>query len=385
MPQPNDLSRSLVPLEQDSTLVAVIELSQSSWLVAGTVPGIERQPLKKLDPDEQALLRLLRRWQEEATRAGRRVTRIAVAYEAGRDGFWLARWLRACGVEVHVIHPTSVAISREHKRAKTDRLDTAMLMRVFLGWLRGERGHCGMVAVPSAEEEDAKRPSRERESLVGDRTRIINRMKGALARLGIRGFKPELRSAPKRLETLRTPEGLPIPPNTLEEFRRDLARLAMVREQIAAIEQARLQHLEQAPRTGPHAMVRLLASITGVGVETADMLVQEVLARGLRDRRAVARYAGLTGSPDESGSKRREKGLAKSGNARVRRGLIQLAWRFLRFQKESALAQWYRARTAQGARKTTMIVALARKLLIALWRLVTTGEVPHGVVLRPAT
>ncbi len=400
MPQPNDLSRSLVPLEQDNTLVAVIELSQSSWLVAGTVPGVDRRPLKKLDPDEQALLRLLLRWQDEATRAGRTITRIAVAYEAGRDGFWLARWLRSRGIEVHVIHPTSVAISREHKRAKTDRLDTAMLMRVFLGWLRGERGHCGMVAVPSAEEEDAKRPSRERESLVGERTRIVNRMKGALARLGIRGFKPELRSAPKGLETLRTPEGLPIPPNTLEEFRRDLARLAMVREQIAGIEQARLERLEQAAKTGPrrrgredgaaktgpHAMVRLLASITGVGVETADMLVQEVLSRGLRDRRAVARYAGLTGSPDESGSKRREKGLAKSGNARVRRGLIQLAWRFLMFQKESALAQWYRARTAgaQGARKTTMIVALARKLLIALWRMVTTGEVPHGVVLRSA-
>ena len=199
-------------------------------------------------------------------------------------------------------------------------------------------------------------------------------------------LKPELRRAPQRLEALRTPEELPIPPNMLEEFRRDLARLAMVREQIAAIEQARLERLEQAPKTGPHAMVRLLASITGVGVETADMLVQEVLSRGLRDRRAVARYAGLTGSPDESGSKRREKGLAKSGNARVRRGLIQLAWRFLMFQKESALAQWYRARTggAQGARKTTMIVALARKLLIALWRMVTSGEVPHGVVLRPA-
>src|SRR3954454_2048493 len=384
MSQPNDLSRSLVPLQQDNTLIAVIELSQSSWLVAGTVPGIERQPLKKLDPDEQALLRLLQRWQDEATRAGRPITRTAVAYEAGRDGFWLARWLRARGIEVHVIHPTSVAISREHKRAKTDRLDTAMLMRVFLGWLRGERGHCGMVAVPSAEAEDAKRPSRERESLVGERTRIVNRMKGALARLGVRGFKPELRSAPKRFETLRTPEDLPLPPNTLEEFRRDLARLAMVREQIAAIEQARLERLEQAPKTGPHAMVRLLASITGVGVETADMLVQEVLSRGLRDRRAVARYAGLTGSPDESGAKRRDKGLAKSGNARVRRGLIQLAWCFLRFQKESALAQWYRARTGQGARKTTMIVALARKLLIALWRMITTGEVPHGIVLRPA-
>jgi len=151
------------------------------------------------------------------------------------------------------------------------------------------------------------------------------------------------------------------------------------------IEQARLARLEQAPQTGPNAMVRLLASVVGVGVETADMLVQEVLSRNLRDRRAVARYAGLTGSPDESGSKRREKGLAKSGNARVRRGLIQLAWRFLLFQKDSALAQWYRARTggANGARKTTMVVALARKLLVALWRMVTTGEVPDGVRLRP--
>lgn len=386
MPLSNDLSRSLVPVAQDSTLIAVIEMSQSSWLVAGIVPGIERQPLKKLEPDEQALLRLLQRWRDEAAKAGRVVGRIAVAFEAGRDGFWLARWLRAHGMDAHVIHPTSVAVSREHRRAKTDRLDTAMLLRVFLGWLRGERGHCSMVAVPTTEEEDAKRPSRERESLVGERTRIVNRMKGALARLGIRGFKPELRRAPQRLEVLRTPEDLPIPPNTLAEFRRDLVRLAMVREQIEAIEQARLERLEQAPQTGPHAMVRLLASIVGVGVETADMLVQEVLSRGLRDRRAVARYAGLTGSPDESGSKRREKGLAKSGNARVRRGLIQLAWRFLLFQKESALAQWYRARTegAQGARKTTMIVALARKLLVALWKFVGIGEVPPGVVLRSA-
>jgi transposase len=386
MPQSNDLSRSLVPFEQDATLVAVIELSQSSWLIAATVPGIERQPLKKIAPDEVELLRVLHRWRDEANRSGRTITRIAVAFEAGRDGFWLARWLIAHGIEAHVIHSSSVAVSREHKRAKTDRLYAAMLIRVFLGWLRGERDHCGMVAVPTIEEEDAKRPSRERENLVGERTRIINRMKAALARLGIRGFKPQLRKAPKLLESLRTPEGLPILPNTLDEIRRDLARLEILREQIKAIEQARLARLEAAPQTGPNAMVRLLASVLGVGIETADMLVQEVLSRNLRDRRAVARYAGLTGAPDESGAKRREKGLAKSGNARVRRGLIQLAWRFLLFQKDSALAQWFRSRTEghSGARKTKMIVALARKLLIALWRMVTTGEVPHGVVLRQA-
>jgi transposase len=385
MLQPNDLSRSLAPLVQDRTLVAVIELSLSSWLVGGVVPGVERQPLKKLEPDEAGLLRLLQRWRDEGVKGGCTIERIAVAYEAGRDGFWLARWLQAHGIETHVIHSSSVAVSREHRRAKTDRLDTAMLLRVFLGWLRGERGHCGMVAVPTIDEEDAKRPHRERENLVGEQTRIINRMKAALIRLGIRGFKPELRRATKKLDGLRTPENLPIPPNTLDEIRRDLARLAMVREQIDSIEQARLARIAQAPEAGPNAMVRLLASIVGVGVETADMLVQEVLSRNLRDRRAVARYAGLTGSPDESGSKRREKGMAKAGNARVRRGLVQLAWRFLLFQKDSALAQWFRARTGVvGVRKTILIVALARKLLIALWRMVTTGEVPHGVVLRPA-
>jgi transposase len=286
---------------------------------------------------------------------------------------------------VHVIHSTSVAVSREHRRAKTDRLDTVMLRRVFLGWLRGERDHCKMVAVPTIEEEDARRPSRERENLVGERTRIVNRLKGALVRLGIRGFKPALRKAPQRLAALRTPEGGEIPANTLDELRRDMARLAVVRGQIEEIEQARLDYLEQAPKAGQNAMVLLLARIVGVGVETADMLVREVLSRNLRDRRAVARYAGLTGSPDESGSRRREKGLAKAGNARVRRGLIQLAWRFLMFQKESRLVLWFRTRTegAKGARKTTMIVALARKLLIELWRMVTTGIVPEGFVLRP--
>jgi len=384
MTQVDDLSRSLVSFDQETSLIVVVEMSQSSWLVAGMIPGVDRHPLKKLVPDPDGLLRLLERWRADAGKAGRTIEQLVLAYEAGRDGFWLARWLQARGIEVHVIHSTSVAVSREHRRAKTDRLDTAMLMRVFLGWLRGERGHCGMVAIPTVDEEDAKRPSRERENLVGERTRIVNRMKSTLARLGICGFKPALRKAPQRLDALRTPEGEAIPTNTIDELRRDMARLAVVRSQIEEIERVRLERLKQAPQAGPNAMVVLLSRILGVGVETADMLVQEVLSKNLRDRRAVARYAGLTGSPDESGSKRREKGLAKAGNARVRRGLIQLAWRFLMFQKESRLAQWFRARTegAKGARKTTMIVALARKLLIELWRMTTTGVVPEDFVLR---
>ena len=385
MEQPNDLSRSLVALQQDSTLVAVIEMSQSNWLVAGIVPGLGRHPLKKLEPDQEALLRLLRRWQDEATKAGQTITRIAVASEAGRDGFWLARWLRARGIEAQVIHPTSVAVSREHRRAKTDRLDTELLKCSFLGWLRGEPDHCSMAAVPTLAEEDARRPNRERECLVSERTRIVNRIKAGLVRLGIRGFKPTLRNAAERLDTLRTPEGDTLPPNTLAELRRDMARLRLVTEQISQVEEARLEQLEQQP-AGQTATVRLLTRVVGVGIETADMLAHEVLSRGLRDRRAVARYAGLTGSPDESGSRRREKGLAKAGNARVRRGMIQLAWRFLLHQKSSALARWYRARTADarsGTRKT-LIVALARKLLVGLWQLATTGKLPEGLVLRPA-
>ena len=178
-----------------------------------------------------------------------------------------------------------------------------------------------------------------------------------------------------------------MPPNALAELQRDLARLGFVVGQIKQIEKARQKRLEQPEsESGPQAKVRLLARVVGIGIETADMLVHEVLTRRMRDRKAVARYAGLTGAPDESGAKRREQGLAKAGNARVRRGMIPLAWRFLRFQKDSALARWYQARTADhraGTRKT-MIVALARKLLIALWRFVTTGERLEGVVLRPA-
>jgi transposase len=386
MSQPFDASRSLTSLEQDSTIIAVIEMSLAKWLVAAVVPGVERQPLKRLDADEAALLKLLHRWRNEAGQAGRQVKRIVVAYEAGRDGFWLARWLRVRGIEAYVIHPSSIAVSREHRRAKTDRLDTELLMRAFLGWLRGEKRHCSMVAIPTVEEEDARRPNRERGNLVTEQTRIVNQIKAVLTRFGIRTFRPTLRKAEEQLEGLRTAEGAPLLENTRAELRRYLARLRVVREQIRAIEQSRLGKLATTPEKGPHAMVRLIARVLGVGVETADMLVNEVFSRHWRDRKAVARYAGLTGSPDESGRRRRERGLARAGNTRVRCGMIQFAWRFLRFQKDSALAQWFAARTAdkRASTRKTMVVALARKLLIALWRLATSGEVSDGIVLRPA-
>ena len=323
---------------------------------------------------------------DEAIKAGKTIRRIVVAFEAGRDGFWLARWLLARQIEAYVIHPSSVPVPREHRRAKTDRIDTQLLMRSFLGWLRGERKHCSMAAVPTVAEEDARRPNREHQRLGEESTALISRMKSTLVRFGIRNFNVKLIKASERLESLRGAEGMPLPPNTLAEMRRDMVRLRLVREQMKIIEKTRLQKLVKAPREGTNPLVLMLTRVLGIGVETADMLVHEVLMRNLRDRRALARYAGITGAPDESGSKRREKGLARGGNARVRRGLVQLAWRWLMFQKDSALAQWFRKRSAsaRGDIRKTMIVALARKLLIALSRYLTTGEVPHGVILRPA-
>ena len=194
-----------------------------------------------------------------------------VAYEAGRDGFWLARWLRARDVRACVIHPASIAVSREHRRAKTDRLDTELLMRAFLGWLRGEKRHCSMVAIPTEEEEDARRPNRERGNLVTERTRIVNQIKAILTRFGICTFRPTLRQAEQKLEGLRTAEGAPLLENTRAELRRYLARLRVVREQIHAIEEERLYKLAASPGgQGPHAMVRLIARVLGVGAETAD-------------------------------------------------------------------------------------------------------------------
>lgn len=382
----SDLSKSHVVLDQDSTLIVVIELSLSSWLAAGLVPGLTRQPRKKLGADPDALLALLERWRNEAVKAGHAIDRITVAYEAGRDGFWLARWLRCRGVEAHVIHPNSIPVPREHRRAKSDRLDTELLLRGFLGWLRGEPKHCHMVQIPTIEEEDLKRPNREHQRLVNERTALINRLKACLIRFGIRNFNPTRKNAAKQLGGLITPEGVPLPINTLAELGHDLVRLQLLKEQLKAVESERRKRLAAAPKTRHAASVRQLVRVVGLGLETADTLDSEIFCRPLRDRWAVARYGGLTGSPDESGQRRREQGLARAGNCRVRRGMIQFAWRFLRHQKDSPLAQWYRQRT-QSARKDVrklMIVALARKLLIALWRMVSQGVIPEGIRLREA-
>ena len=327
----------------------VVEMSLSAWLVCAEVPGLERPAMKKMSVDEAELLSQLHRWRDEAEkRLDCRVSRICVAYEAGRDGFWLAHFLRGSGIEAHVMHSTSIPVNRDHHRQKTDRLDCHLMMRAFLGWLRCDAGHCRMVAVPTAEQEDARRVTRERKGLVREQTKLINRLKAMFACLGIRDFKPHLKRAPERLDGLLTPEGDPIPANTFAEIRRAMDRLVLVRAQIKEIEDTRTGKIAQETPAWHHAMVGKLATIHGLGVDTADMLVSEVFYRDIPNRQALARYGGLTGSPNESGQKRREKGLSRSGNPRVRNGLIQFAWRFLKFQPDSELACWYRERTRDG-------------------------------------
>src|SRR5438128_1353508 len=296
MPKPNDLSRSRVAPRETTPPIAVIEVGLASWLIGGRVPGVNRSPLRKLDPDPEMLVARLHRWRDEAIQAGRTITRIAVAYEAGRDGFWLARWLRARGIETYVIHPTSIPVKRDHRRAKTDRLDTALLMRAFLGWLRGEADHCSMAAIPTLEEEDRKRPNREHQKLSGEKTRIISRVKGTLVRLGIRKFSGNLRYAADRLKQMRTPEGVAIPPNTMAELEHDLARLRFIREQARAIEKTRVTRLNQSPLDQPHAMVLLLAKVRGIGIETRrvpprPLIRVELLCRGTRNSRATTLYS----------------------------------------------------------------------------------------------
>lgn len=380
-------------LDHATTITAVVELSKRIWLVAGHVPGLERRPLKRTEDRAAGLLRILTTWREKAEQAGRTIARIVIAFEAGRDGFWLARWLRRNGIEAYVIHPSSIPVPRG-ARAKTDRLDTGMLLRAFSAWLRGEPDACRMVAVPSLEQEDLRRPSRERAELVTERTRLRNRIRALLTLHGLNEVNPNTPATRRKLAQLRTAEGEPLPRNARTELERLFERLELVKKQIKAIEADYARHTAGSIRVmgecdlaaQARRLFQQLATITGVGAATAATLVAEVFVRSFADRRALARFVGLTGTPDESGSRRRDRGLMKAGSARVRHIMIQLAWRMLYHQPNAALVQWYRDRVAKAnsAGRKTFIVALARKLLIALWRFVQTGEVPEGMQLAVA-
>jgi transposase len=364
-----------------STLVVALELSGKSWEVGAVVPGLSRRPRRRLEPRDMAgLLKQLERWRLEAENAGQTVRRVVVTHEAGRDGFWIARYLRTCGIEVEIMHPASIPVERKGRRAKTDGIDLDMLLRTFLAWLRGEPRVCSMVRIPDETEEDMRRPERERERLVSERVGLENRVENLLCLHGVDGFKPRLKKAAERLEALRRFDGAPLPAKLLEELRRLMVRHRVVSEQLKEIEAAREQVLAAATPDRAARQIQILTRLVGLGLGTATSLARELFCRGFRDRKALASFVGLTGTPFNSGGMEREQGISKNGNPRVRRLLMQLAWRWLRFQPGSALSRWFDERTegARGRIRKIMAVALARRLLVALWRYVETGEVPPG-------
>jgi transposase len=369
-------------LDHESTIVAVVELSARAWLVGAQVAGVPRQCRQKLDPSAAALLGHLDHLRRRAEKAGKRVGRVVVAYEAGRDGFWLARCLGARGLEVYVIQPSSVPVDRRARRAKTDALDVEMLLRTTLAWLRGEPRVCSMVPIPSEAEEDGRRPLRERQDLIRERLALTNKIDGLLATLGVAGYRPLRRDRRERLEALRQPGGGALPAHAKARLARLLDRLELVLEQVRGLEKARDAAVARDAIPGGEAegLARRLVALKGIGPELATLLAWEAFVRPFRDRRALAAYAGLTGTPFDSGERRREQGIAKAGNRRLRAALVELAWLWLRYQPDSALAAWFRHRTqaAGGRMRKVMIVALARKLLVALWRFCREGVLPEG-------
>lgn len=378
---------SATAFAHDSTLVLALELSGKSWEIGAVLPGVARRPRRQLTlRDMTGLLKQIERWKAEALRAGSTVQRTVLCYEAGRDGFWIARYLLAHDIEVQIMHPASIPVERRGRRVKTDRIDIDMLLRTLLAWLRGEPRVCSMVRIPSEAEEDMRRPERERERLVSERVALENRIENLLCLHGVADFKPRLKKAAARLDELRSYTGEPLPPRKMDELKRMMVRHGVLSDQLKAIEVAREQVVTAAEPDHAAQQIKMLALLYGLGLGTATGLTREVFCRTFHDRKAIASFVGLTGTPFNSGGSEREQGISKNGNPRVRRLLMQLTWRWLRFQPDSALSCWFAERTAgaKGRIRKIMAVALARKLLVALWRYVETGEVPSGVRLAAA-
>ena len=374
---------------EDSTLFVALELSRKSWLVATSTPGevkISKRTVAAGDgPGLVARLKGLRETAER--RLGRPVT-VAVIQEAGLDGLWLHRLLEANGFESHVVDPASIAVDRRKRRRKTDAIDVDGLLRTLMAWARGERRVCSMVQPPSPEAEDRRRISWEREALLEERIRHTNRIKGLLAAQGITDFEP-LRTAHRaRLDDMMTGDGRPLPRRLKDEIRRQLARLDAVVADIKAVEAERDALIDAQPATDPAATVpepaAVLVKLKGIGPAFAAVLWFEALFRPFGNRRQVAAYAGLAPSPWQSGSLDRDQGIGKSGNSRLRKTMVELAWLWLRYHPASATSRWFAARvgTARGRVRRIAIVAVARKLLVALWRFVTQGVIPEGAVLK---
>jgi transposase len=361
-----------------------LELSRSKWLVTSLSPGGgEKMSKHNLAADDMGgLLALLGQLQEKARARMGQDFGVITIQEAGLDGFWIHRALSQEGVESHIVDPASVQVPRRKRRAKTDRIDGETLVRTLLAWKRGEPRVCAMVRAPSPEEEDRRRLSRERKTLVTEQTQHTNRIKGLLFSQGISGYQPLRRDRRARLEELRTGDGRRLGERMKAQISRELDRIELLLTQIKTVEAARATLLDRADNPAP----AMLLGVVGIGPEFASVLWHEGLFRHFDNRRQLAAYAGLAPTPWQSGAVDREQGVSKAGNPRLRTTMIQIAWLWLRHQPDTALARWFEQRVShnQGRYKKPTIVALARKLLVALWKYVTAGVVIDGVKIKTA-
>jgi transposase len=381
---------------ETATLLVSFELSEGRWVLTVRLPGSAKLSRFSVPArDTAAVLTLLAKQRRQAEQHSGRAVRIVSIYEAGRDGFWLHRWLEAQEIESHVVDPASILGPKRRRQAKTDRIDGEKLVRSLAAWLNDEPGICSMVVPASVAQEDYRRLSRERDELVIERTRLCNRINGLLANQGIAGFKPLQKDAQQALDDLRTGDGRALEPHLRATIERILQRLGLLEQHIKAVEKERDAQLkspvadtgttatnEAASREA--AIARQLFRLRSIGPEFATVLPTECFCREFDNRRQVAAFAGLAPTPWASGSVEREQGISKAGNRRLRRTMIELAWSWTRYQPGSTLTRWFFDKIeGQGKRiKRIAIVALARKLLVALWRYVTDGVMPAGAVLK---
>ena len=365
------------------TIYVAIELSQKSWLITLHSPDRDRLSRHKLEGSDCAgLLALIEKARIRTVEKLGTLPRVVSCYEAGYDGFWLHRRLMAAGIENLVFDPASIAVEQRTRRAKTDRIDGELLLRTLMAHLRGEPRVVRIVRVPGVAEEDARRASRERERLIEEQTAHTNRIKALLRLLGVAVGNPRRRDWLGWLARQRDWQGQPVPPHLVAEVTREHTRLMLVREQLAVLEQTQAAAIPAAMAARRDQLQRLKA----LGPTFTATLVDELFYKDFRNRREVASYCGLTPSPWRSGGIAREQGISKAGNRRVRQKVIELAWLWLRHQPGSQLSQWFRSRTANAGKraKRVAIVALARKLIVALWRYLTTGLVPEEAVMKAA-
>lgn len=380
-----------------ATLFVAFELSKSTWLIGLYAPELGKTISRhKVDGgDVDAALALVATAKRRLENLGR-PARVVSAYEAGYDGFWLHRRLTAAGIENRVIDAASIPVDRRSRRAKTDRIDLELLIRMLLALERGETRICRVVRVPSPAEEDAKRQHRERAALVAERTAHSNRITGILMTLGIRDVHPRRRDFVARLNDLVTANGEPLAPHTKHALAREHERLSLAERQIKEIEGAQAAAMRAAAKAPGKregdaagrsaAQAAELVRFKGIGQTGAVPLCREVFYRQFDNRRELAGYFGLTPSPHNSGSMRVDQGISKAGNRRARTLAIEIAWLWVRHQPGSALTKWFlqRAGDAKGRIRRIAIVALARKLMVALWRYLTTGLIPEGAVMSAA-